>query len=143
MKNLTSLKLLFAVVVLFMLSFGTQAYAQIRYTETDTIDGVTVMHRWQRSHLFKRDSRTILNLRLINNNDYPVEIKLAVGFYQSGVIAYSSEEHAKCFEPGESKRGGKAGLRFKSEELTIEDIESDNFDWDFIRLDVKETDECP
>ena len=143
MKKLISLNLSLLIVFVFISSFGSQAKAQKRYTETDTINGITIMHKWQRSHIFKKDSRTILNLRLTNNNDYPVEITLKVGFYKTGVLVYTSEEHIKCFNPGQSKRGGRANLRFQSDELTIEDIESDNFDWGFVKFKVKQTELCP
>lgn len=143
MKKIFVFKLLLITSLIIISSFAYTANAQLRYTEKETIDGITIMYRWQRSNIFKRDSRTILNLRLINNNEYPVEITLEVGFYDSGVLVYRSEEHEKCFNPGERKRGGKAGLRFKSEEITIEDIESKEFAWDFIKFEVKETEECP
>ncbi len=145
MKTLYYKKTLLLVSAVLFLSFFsvTSASAQIRYTETDTIDGIKVMYRWQRSNIFKKESRTILNLRLTNTNDHPVNVELSVGFYKSGILVYQSEEHKKCFKPGQSKRGGPAGLRFQSEDLTLEDIESEKFDWSFAKFEVEEVDECP
>ncbi len=138
-----SIKSLSLTIIMLLISFCLPADAQIRYSETDTIDGITIMYRWQRSNIFKQDSRTILNLRLINTNDHPVNISFAVGFYKSAILVHESEDINKCFAPGQSKRGGPAGLRFQSEEITIEDIESDIFDWGFTYFDVEKTDECP
>ncbi len=131
------------MIMMIFISLNAPADAQIRYSETDTIEGITIMYRWQRSNIFNKESRNILNLRLINTNDYPVNISFAVGFYKSAILVYESEDLSKCFKPGQSKRGGQAGLRFQSEKITLEDIESEIFDWDFTYFEVEKTDECP
>ncbi|GEM_PF-677248 len=144
MKNIVSIKKIsFLLIMIFLLLFVNEAYSQIRYTETDTVDGVVVMHRWRRSNLFDKESRTMLNLRLVNTNEYHVNVELAVGFYKSGIIVYESEDMEKCFNPGQGKRGGLAGFRFQSEDLTREEIESEKFDWDFTLFEVEKIDDCP
>lgn len=143
MKKSLFLKTFVLAIFVTLSAFTFPADAQRRYTEKETISDVTIEYRWQRSNIFKRDSRTILNLRLENNNDYPVKITLEVGFYDSALLVHRSEDIEKCLNPGQRKRGGRAGLRFKSGDITIEDIESDDFIWDFVKFEVEQTDECP
>jgi len=137
---ITKISLLICIVLLIVCSNNSNA--QIRYSELDTIDNVVVSYRWQRSNIFDKESRTILNLRLENNNEYPANITFQVGFYVSSRLKHGSEEIEKCLTAGETKRGGSANLRFQYEKFTREDIESDEFDWEFLIFDVKEVERC-
>ena len=138
--NLNIITLLAIALVTLFNTIDTDA--QISYTEKDTINGIFVEYRWQRSNIFISDSRTILNLRITNTNDYPVKTNFIVGFYLGRVIAYESKEMNICFEPEQRKRGGPAGLRFKYDDITREEIESDRFDWEFKRFEVEKIDQC-
>ena len=141
-KNLLK-NFVFIILTTVLISLTTTSDAQIRYTDFETIEDVKIEYRWQRSNIFKSETRTILNLRIENTNDYPVNIEFVVGFYESGKLEYKSEDMEKCFEAGERKRGGLADLRFQCTELTRNAIESEDFDWEFIHFNVEQTDECP
>ncbi len=143
MKKTLSTSLVFILLTILLISLGTTSDAQIRYTEFETKEGVKIEYRWQRSNIFKSETRTILNLRIENTNDYPVNIEFVVGFYESGKLEYKSEDMEKCFDAGERKRGGLADLRFQYTKLTRNQIESEDFDWEFVYFRVEQTDECP
>lgn len=132
--------LLLLVSVLFISAIA--ANAQRGYTEFETEDNMKTMYRWQRATFFKKDSDAVLNLRVTNENETAVKMSFIVGFYDGGLLVYQSEENQLCFKPGQSRRGGLAGLRFTLEDLKLEDTEKEEFSWDFVTFDVEEVESC-
>lgn len=134
-------KILLLLVTVLLFS-AIAANAQRGYTEFETEDNIKTMYRWQRSTFFKKDSDAVLNLRVTNENETAVNMTFIVGFYDGGLLVYQSEENQLCFKPGQSRRGGLAGLRFTLEDLKLEDTEEESFSWDFVTFDVEEVESC-
>ncbi len=131
--------MLFFSVLLLSFSFVT---AQRGYTEFETEDSIKVMYRWQRATFFDKDSDAVLNLRVTNENETAVNWTFIVGFYKDELLVYQSEENQLCLKPGQSLRGGIAGLRFSLEDKKLEDTEKEDFSWDFVIFDVEEVESC-
>lgn len=139
MKN--SVKILVAaLIMLFFLPFD--AISQRRFTEHGQEQGLIIEQRWRRSKIFKKDSDAMLVLKITNTLDHAVNAKISVGYYSGGILTYVSEEQIICLEAGQTKRGGKAGLRFLAEEITIADTKAEDFSWDFAELEVVRVDAC-
>ena len=133
----------FLLPIIAMLLFSSYTVtAQRGYTEFETEDNMKVMYRWQRATFFKKDSDAVLNLRVTNQNETAVNWTYIVGFYDKGLLVYQSEKNQLCFKPGQTRRGGLAGLRFSLEGMKQEDTEKDGFAWDFVTFDVEEVDSC-
>lgn len=134
-------KILLLLVTVLLFS-AIAANAQRGYTEFETEDNIKTMYRWQRATFFKKDSDAVLNLRVTNENETAVNMTFIVGFYNDGLLVYQSEENQLCLKPGQSRRGGLAGLRFTLEDLKLEDTEEEGFSWDFVTFDVEEVESC-
>jgi hypothetical protein len=134
-------RLILSAAVMLML-ISSSAVAQRGYTEFKTEEGVAVMYRWQRAQFFNRDSDAVLNLRVTNENEYPVNWTYSVIFYHDKMAMHESADTTLCIQPGQSKRGAFAGLRYTVDGLKLSDVESDIFEWEFSVFDVEEVEDC-
>lgn len=131
--------MIFAATFLFCGS----AHAQRGYEDFANEENLRIMYRWQHASVFNRQSDAVLNLRVTNNNPSIVVWTYSVAFYKTGMKVYESETYELCLQEGQSRRGGLAGLRFTVEDLKMEDVEKETFDWDFSIFDVEEVEKCP
>jgi hypothetical protein len=136
----TTIYYFMAAIVISMGSLTAEA--QRGYTEFDNEENLEIMYRWQRASVFDRESDAVLNIRVTNNNESAVNWTYSVGFYIDGLLVYESETYELCLQKGQSRRGGLAGLRFTMEGVKPEDVEKENFQWDFVVFDVDEVENC-
>jgi len=129
-----------ATIVISLVSITAEA--QRGYTEFDNEENMEIMYRWQRASAFDRESDAALNIRVTNQNESAVNWTYSVGFYIDGLLVYESETYELCLQKGQSRRGGLAGLRFTMEGVKPEDVEKENFQWDFVVFDVDEVENC-
>ncbi|MFW6226638.1 MAG: hypothetical protein ACOC31_00890 [Bacteroidota bacterium] len=130
-----------AISVILMLS-NFNSNAQRGYTTFTEEEGIKVMYKWQRAVFYKKDSDAVLNLRISNQKEAHVLVNFGVGFYKDGLLLLESDENQLCMKPGQTKRGGLAGLRFAVEDMKKEDAKDESYSWEFTTFDVAETDEC-
>jgi len=131
---------LLTLVVFVIGSFSS--VAQRGYTDFKAEEGLKVMYSWQKVSPFKKDSDVSLNLRVTNENEYAVKWSFTVIFYNDKTAVQESELTEVCLKPGQSLRGGLAGLRFSVDGLKMEDVNSDHFEWDIEKFDVEEVGSC-
>jgi len=136
----TSIYYFLAAIVISLGSLTAEA--QRGYTKFDNEENMEIMYRWQRASIFDRESDAVLNIRVTNQNDSDVNWTYAVGFYIDGMLVFESETYELCLREGQSRRGGLAGLRFTMEGVKPEDVEKENFQWDFVVFDVEEVESC-
>ena len=136
----TTINYFLAAIIISLASFTAEA--QSGFTEFDNEENLRVMYRWQRASMLNPDSDAVLSLRVTNNNETPVKWTYGVGFYRDGLLVYQSEIYELCLLKGQSRRGGLAGLRFSVDGIKLDDVEQENFDWDFIEFDVEEVESC-
>ncbi len=136
----TTINYFLAAIIISVVSLTAEA--QRGYTEFDNEENLEIMYRWQRASVIHRDSDAVLNIRVTNNNESAVNWTYAVGFYIDGLLVFQSEEYELCLLKGQSRRGGFAGLRFTMEGVKPEDVEKENFQWDFVVFDVDEVEGC-
>lgn len=135
------MKKLILIIATFVFT-ALSLQAQRGYSEFENEEGMKVMYRWHRMSIFSKDSDAVLNLRVTNERETAVKWTFTVGFYDDQQLVYESDENTLCFKPGQSRRGGPAGLRFTKEGMKLEDAEKDSFSWDFGIFDVDEVDDC-
>ncbi len=130
------------LITLMFMAGSFSSMAQRGYTDFKTEDGVKVMYSWQKVSPLKKDSDVSLNLRVTNENEYPVNWSFTVTFYNDKMAFQESELTEVCLKPGQSLRGGLAGLRFTSDGLKMEVVNSDYFEWDIEIFDVEQVEAC-
>ncbi len=131
----------FFVAGLFLVA-GKTAFAQVEYHVHDTIEDIKVEYRWQRERFFGSDPNAVLNMRLTNLSDDYVVFSLVPAYYRDGVIMFEADEFTICLAPGESLRGGRAGLRFVADEITMSMVEQEWFSWDISYVSAEIVDDC-
>lgn len=129
-------------VSLIVLVSTFNSSAQRGYTTFTEEEGIQVMYKWQRAVFYKKDSDAVLNLRISNQKETHALVNFSVGFYKDGMLLLESDENQLCLKPGQTKRGGMAGLRFSVEGMKKEDAKDESYSWEFTTFDVAETDEC-
>lgn len=131
--------------MIFVLVFltGKPAVAQqVEYHEYLALDELLIEYRWQAERLFRRSGNAVLHLQMTNLTEAHLEVTFVVAFYRDGQIIQESSKNVYCFEPLQRRRAGRAGLRFMAEGVTMEDIEQENFSWDVLIEDIRETTGC-
>jgi hypothetical protein len=134
MKNFIAV----AVMLVFSISVSL---AQRGYTELKTVDNVKIMYSWQKATPMV-NSDAALSLRATNQNDYPVKWTFSLVFYHDKKAVHESELTEVCLKPGQSLRGGLAGLRFGMEGLKLEEVNSDHFEWEIEQSTVERVENC-
>lgn len=130
------------IVMAFMAIGAGLTFGQRGYTEFGKEENLMVMYRWQRASFFQKDSDAVLNLRVTNENESAVEWTFTVGFYNDEALMYESEQVTLCLKPGQSRRGGLAGLRFTVDGMKMDAVEDEKFSWEFGVYDVDEVEDC-
>ena len=131
----------FFVAGLFLIA-GKAAFAQVEYHVHDTIEEVKVEYRWQRERFFGSDPNAVLNMRLTNLTEDYVVFSFVPAYYRDGVIMYETAEYTACLAPGQTLRGGRAGLRFVADGITMSTVEQEWFSWDIPYVSVEIVDDC-
>ena len=131
----------FFLAGLFLIA-GKTAFAQVEYHVHDTIENVRVEYRWQRERFFGSDPNAVLNMRLTNLSDDYVVFSFVPAYYRDGVIMYETPEFSACLAPGETIRGGRAGLRFVADGITMSTVEQEWFSWDIPYVSAETVADC-
>ena len=117
--------------------------AQFRFMHYETIEGVRVDYRWQRTSFFNKQSDAVINFQFTNESAFPVEVTFDLGFYREQQLMHESTENTVCLLPGQTRRGMRAGLRFTAAGVTLPMTEMEWFSWDLIHFEVQEVTDCP
>ncbi len=133
-----------AFAAFIVICFASQpAFSQVQYHPLDTIEDVLIEYRWQKASFFGKDPDAILNLKITNISDDFLELVFTAGFYRDGQLFFESPEQDLCLAPGETRRGGRADLRFSAEGIRMSTIEEEWFSWDLPFLNVNIVADCP
>ncbi|MFP4063881.1 MAG: hypothetical protein ACLFN2_04820 [Bacteroidales bacterium] len=126
----------------FLIMAIKPASAQVEYQVHDTIEEVKVEYRWQRERFFSSDPNAVLNMRLTNLSDDYMVFSFSPAYYRDGVILYETPEFTACLAPGATIRGGRAGLRFVAEGITMSTVEQEWFSWDIPYVHTEIVEDC-
>lgn len=132
----------FFVAGLFLIVAGKPAFAQVEYLVHDTIEEVKVEYRWQRERFFGSDPNAVLNMRLTNLSEDHVVFSFFPAYYRDGIIMYETPEFTVCIAPGKTLRGGRAGLRFVADGITMSTVEQEWFSWDIPYVHTEIVEDC-
>lgn len=138
MKNV----LIFATIVFMSLCMAFTGFAQRGYEELRVENDILIQYRWQRENIFDRQSNAVLNLRLTNESEEARELIFTVAFYRDEQLMFENTGNHICLEPGQSRRGGTAGLRFSSEGISRDMTEENWFSWDIMWEEINPVDAC-
>ncbi len=135
-------KLRIVLLLIICVSFTKQSAAQFGYKNVyDTIDGVSVSYKWSHSKWWNKSSPLQLRFKIKNTNEYPVKIDFELVYMLDYIVKFKSGEMEKKLNAGRTISGKLNGFYFESENLTNEEMESEDFSWDFLHFDVTKTDE--
>ncbi len=134
-------RILLTITVLFLLSLGKLS-AQRGYTDLKTEENIKIMYRWHNVTPTDKNSDAVLNLRVTNENNYAVKWTFTVVFLSDKMARHESETSSVCMKPGQSLRGGIAGLRFTAPGLKLEEVQSASFTWEFGDFEVERVEGC-
>jgi hypothetical protein len=132
----------FLILGILLMTGVFSSFAQRGYKEFTTEENLKIMYRWHKLQPFNKNSDAVLNLRVTNTSQSHVVWTYSVNFYENKVAVYQSETERLCLKPGQSLRGGYAGLRFTVEGMKLETVEKDTFTWEFFDFDVEEVESC-
>jgi hypothetical protein len=134
-------KFLFAIGILFFMT-SSSLFAQRGYIDLKTEDSLKIQYRWHRVSLSNKDSDAVLNLRVTNLSPSAVKWTFTVVFYNDKMAVHESEVTEVCLKPGQSLRGGLAGLRYSLEGMKLDAVEKEGFSWEFETFEVEEVPNC-
>jgi hypothetical protein len=132
-----------AVSFLFaFISTIQETSAQRRYVDHSTVEGVEIQYRWANSSFFDKSSPLELRLKIKNTNDYPVTITYDLEFYMGPVLEETSDETELCINPKLAKTGRINGMFYRSQTLSNQQLESDQFSWEITNLEITRVESC-
>ncbi len=134
--------LVFTVTIFLSLLLAFPGFAQRGYDKLGVENDVLIQYRWQRENIFDRHSNAVLNLRLTNESEEARELVFTIAFYRDEQIMFESTGNSICLEPGQSRRGGGAGLRFSSEGISRDMTEEEWFSWDILWEEINPVVAC-
>lgn len=133
--------LLFIVVAIFCI--GKSANAQFwKYEDLKEIDGVEFKYKWVHEDRLDKESPLALSMKIKNTNDYKVNIKFGIEYYWQVKRAGFSEVREFCLLPTEMLVGRINNLVYQIEGYTKEQIESEDFTWQLVEVEIEKTTNC-
>jgi hypothetical protein len=116
--------------------------AQKNFEKISEIEGVIFYGKLKPSKCFKKDSPLKLVVKAQNTNDYPVNCKMKVSFFDTGLSKEVSEAIDFCIKANKTVKGKKKGLAFISEEPSNEEMKNDATSYEIYEAEVVETEKC-
>jgi hypothetical protein len=132
-------------IILFTLSLivCSAAFAQFGYKhKLDTVNGVEISYKIVHAKHFDKESSAQLRIKLKNLNSHDVNVKFSIEYSIDFTKKYNSGGVEICIAAGTSKAGTISGLAFELNTNDIKIFEGENAEWEFIRFDVEQIDDC-
>ncbi|MDA3911083.1 MAG: hypothetical protein PF448_06985 [Bacteroidales bacterium] len=130
----------FRNLILFVLAvclFSSAANAQFGYkNEHETIDGVEISYKWSQSKWWKKSSPKQLRFKMKNTNDYKVNVKFELVYLLDHVVKFKSGALEAEIKAGKALSGKLNGFYFESPAISNKQLESEQFDWEFLFFEV-------
>ncbi|MDR2010505.1 MAG: hypothetical protein LBQ22_08480 [Bacteroidales bacterium] len=127
------------LIILILLSFNG-VFAQIGYKyQLSSQDGIDVKYKIVQS---KKESPVQLCLRLKNNNEYDVNLKLNLEYSTGFTTKYQSGELEVCIPKKYVKKGKSSGLAFELNSSDKELFSSGKADLELIKFEIEQIETC-
>lgn len=132
------------LIFLLMVLFGFSSFAQTKISKENPkiTEGIEISHKWKHTKCFNKKSPLQLNVIVKNSNNYNVKLSLKVSYYKSGILQEESDTVTNCIKPLQTIKGGKKGLNFSAGSFTNEDINSPDFSYEIIPLEIIKMRSC-
>jgi uncharacterized protein YcfL len=130
-------KIIFLLLIAFMVSGIHSVQAQKKFEKTTEKDGVTFSYKWRPSELFKKDTPLALIIKMENKNDYPVKVTYNVNYYWGmDLKATSNVQEAtiktkKTFTHNVKKKG------FDNFTFSNEDLKDEDFNFELVKINIE------
>lgn len=120
---------------------GSESLAQKKYKLYASEEGIEVYARWEHEKMFHKGPM-LLCICVKNTTESAVTTSMDINFYNVAVMAESSSVEALCIPAGKKAKGRKAGLCFKSEKFSNEQLMEEAFHWKVEEIKVTEEAGC-
>ena len=126
--------------VLLGLNFSAQG--QKKYTLIHDDHGVQFFTKMGKSKRDDGGSESALFLKVVNNNAQDCSYSFGLDFYFQDKATDSMPVMTYCIKAGRTAQGKMNGVYFQSESLTDEQMASDDFEFEFIDLELDLDKKC-
>lgn len=105
-------------------------------------EGLEISYKWKHTNFFSKKSPLMLNVKAKNANDFCVKLYIKVNYYKSGILSEESDTIINCIEPFKSIQGCKYGMNFSAGSFSNAEINSPDFSFEIIPLEIIKMRSC-
>ncbi len=117
--------------------------AQFGYkNKMEASNGIEISYKVVHEKYFDKESPAQIRLKLKNTNEYPVNLKFEIEYSTDLTKKYKSGDVEICIPAKTARTGKMNGLVFELNTSDTGIFSSDNAEWEFIRFDVEQIEDC-
>jgi len=105
-------------------------------------DSITISYKWEKEKRFKKESPYVLTLQLENHREQKVAVSFIVLYYWKAQLHSTSETKKYCLKTGQTIKGKRWDLTFKSDFIVLDKYLDPLFTWEISRLKIKKNYDC-
>lgn len=130
-------KIIFLLVMAFMVSGIHSVNAQKKFEKTTENDGVTFSYKWRPSELFKKDTPLALIIKMENKNDYPVKVTYKVNYYWGMDLKATSSLQEETINPKKTFTHNVKKKGFDNYTFSNEDLKDEDFNFELVKINIE------
>lgn len=130
-------KIIFLLVIAFMVSGIHSVNAQKKFEKTTENDGVTFSYKWRPSELFKKDTPLALIIKMENKNDYPVKVTYKVNYYWGMDLKATSNLQEATIKPKKTFTHNVKKKGFDNYTFSNEDLKDEDFNFELVKINIE------
>ncbi len=130
-------KIIFLLVIAFMVSGIHSVNAQKKFEKTTENDGVTFSYKWRPSELFKKDTPLALIIKMENKNDYPVKVTYKVNYYWGMDLKATSNVQEETINPKKTFTHNVKKKGFDNYTFSNEDLKDEDFNFELVKINIE------
>lgn len=130
-------KIIFLLVISFMVSGIHSVNAQKKFEKTTENDGVTFSYKWRPSELFKKDTPLALIIKMENKNDYPVKVTYKVNYYWGMDLKATSNVQEETINPKKTFTHNVKKKGFDNYTFSNEDLKDEDFNFELVKINIE------
>jgi len=123
------------------LVWGTSLYAQ-DFKEKLSQDSITISYKWEKEKRLKKESPYVLTLKLESHRKQKAVVSFVVLYYWKAQLHSTSKTKKYCLKPGQTIKGKRWDLTFKSDFIVLDEHLDPLFTWEISRLKIEKNKDC-
>jgi len=136
------MKKYFLLIIACITLSGIDGYAQLGYSEYQTVDGLKVFTKWGKARDESGERKPALLLAFENTNSYPVAYSFDILLYYEGIMRENGSISDQCLDGLKSNVGRLNGIYFIPNNFTEEQLNSSDFNFEIDNIEVNKTENC-